>query len=139
MPPDLIRKAARLYAAAKPAALQWGNAIEHDINAFDATRSLVCLMAVCGYLEVPGGNINAHEPNIMGLAEFVRADLIPDKRKEMIGAHHGIIPRLMTVAPAYFRKAVLEANPLPRPGLLRHVHQSPGGLGGQRRHLSRRL
>ena len=116
VPPDLIRQAARLYAAARPAALQWGNAIEHDINAFDATRSLVCLMAVCGNLEVPGGNINAHDPKIMGLGEFVRADLIPDKRKEMISTHHGIIPRLMTVAPAYFRKAVLEGVPYPVKG-----------------------
>ncbi|MHC1745290.1 MAG: molybdopterin-dependent oxidoreductase [Syntrophobacteraceae bacterium] len=110
---DLIREAARLYAAAKPAALQWGNAIEHDMHAFDATRSLVCLMAVCGNLEVPGGNINAHDPKLMGLADFVRADLIPDKRKEMIGSYHGIIPRLMTVAPAFFRKAVLESKPYP--------------------------
>ena len=113
VPADRIREAARMYAAAKPAALQWGNAIEHDINVFDATRSLVCLMAVCGYLEVPGGNINAHDPNIMNLGEFVRADLLPDKRKEMIGTHHGIIPRLMTVAPAYFRKAVIEGMPYP--------------------------
>jgi anaerobic selenocysteine-containing dehydrogenase len=113
VPADLIRKAARMYAAAKPAALQWGNAIEHDVHVFDATRSLVCLMAICGNLEVPGGNINAHDPKIMGLAEFVRADLIPDKRKEMIGAYHGIIPRLMTVAPAFFRQAVLEGTPYP--------------------------
>ncbi len=33
-PADLIRRAARMYAEAKPAALQWGNAIEHDINLF---------------------------------------------------------------------------------------------------------
>lgn len=112
-PADLIRKAARMYAEAKPAALQWGNAIEHDVNAFDATRSLVCLMAICGNLEAPGGNINAHDPKIMGLAEFVRADLVPDKRKEMISAAHGVIPRLMTVPPAYFRKAVLEGAPYP--------------------------
>lgn len=113
VPSELIRKAARMYATAKPAALQWGNAIEHNINAFDGIRSLVCLMAICGNLEVPGGNINAHDPKIMGLAEFVRADLIPDKRKEMISAYHGTIPRLMTVAPAYFRKAVLEEVPYP--------------------------
>ncbi len=113
VPPELIRKAARLYASAKPAALQWGNAIEHNVNAFDAARSLVCLMAITGNLEVPGGNINAHEPKIMGLGEFVRADLIPEKRKEMISTYHGIIPRLMTVAPAYFRKAVLEDKPYP--------------------------
>ncbi len=113
VPADLIRQAARLYAEAKPAALQWGNAIEHDIHAFDATRSLVCLMAVAGNLEVPGGNVNAHDPKIMGLGEFVRADLIPDNRKEMISAHHRVIPRLMTVAPAFFRKAVLEGTPYP--------------------------
>lgn len=111
VPPGLVREAARLYATSKPAALQWGNAIEHDIHVFDAARSLVCLMAVCGNLEVPGGNIHAHDPQIMGLGEFVRADLIPDKRREMIGASHGVIPRLMTVPPAHFRKAVLEGVP----------------------------
>ncbi len=111
--PDLIRKAARLYAAAKPAALQWGNAIEHSVNVFDSTRALVCLMAITGNLEVSGGNINAHDPNIMGMGEFVRADLIPDKRKEMIGTYNSTIPWLMTVPPAYFRQAVLEGYPYP--------------------------
>lgn len=111
--PDLIREAARRYAAARPAALQWGNAIEHDVHVFDTTRALACLMAVCGNLEVPGGNVNAHDPRIMGLAEFVRADLIPEKRRDMIGAYHGVIPRLMTVAPAFFRRAVLEGVPYP--------------------------
>lgn len=116
VPSDLIRKAARQYADAKPAALQWGNAIEHDVHVFDATRSLVCLMAISGNLEVPGGNIQAHDPDIMGLGKFVRADLIPDKRKQMIGAYHRTIPRLMTVPPAYFRKGVLEDEPYPMRG-----------------------
>lgn len=114
--PDLIRKAARMYAAARPAALQWGNAIEREVNVFDTTRALVCLMAITGNLERPGGNINAHEPKIMGLGEFVRADLIPDKAKTMIGAHHSTIPRMMTVPPAYFRRAVLEGVPYPVKG-----------------------
>ena len=113
VPADLVRRAARMYAGAKPAALQWGNAIEHDINVFDSTRVLVCLMAISGNLEVPGGNVNARDPKILGLAQFVRADLIPDKRKDMIGAHYGIIPRLMTTAPSFFRKAVLEDTPYP--------------------------
>jgi anaerobic selenocysteine-containing dehydrogenase len=111
--PDLIRRAARMYAEAKPAALQWGNAIEHDVHVFDAARALVCLMAICGNLEVPGGNVNAHDPKIVGLAEFVRADLIPDKRQTMLGSFHNVIPRLMTVPSAYFRKAVLEGIPYP--------------------------
>jgi len=113
IPPDLIRKAARMYAQARPAALQWGNPIEHDMNAFDATRSLVCLMAICGNLDVAGGNYNARDPKIMGLGEFVRADLIPEKRKEMISARHGLIPRFMTIPPALFRRAVLQEDPYP--------------------------
>jgi len=113
VPAESIRKAARMYAEAKPAALQWGNAIEHDVNLFDATRALACLMGITGNLEIPGGNVNARDPKIMGLAPFVRADLIPDKRTEMISAHHRVIPRLMTIAPAYFRKAVLEGTPYP--------------------------
>ena len=110
---DVIRRAARLYAQAKPAALLWGNAIERDVNTFHSARALIALMAVCGYLEAAGGNISASDPKIMGLAEFVRADLIPDKRKEMISAHHRVIPRLMTIAPAFFRRAAIEGVPYP--------------------------
>lgn len=116
--PDLIRRAARMYAQAKPASLLWGNAIEHNVHVFDAARSLVCLMAVCGNLEVAGGNIHAHDPPIMKPGEFVRADRMPNKSREMISAYHGVIPRLMTVAPAYFRRAVLEGVPYPVKGYL---------------------
>ncbi len=114
--PRLIRESARLYAASHPAAIQWGNPIEHNIHTFDTARALLCLMAICGNLDVPGGNIQANEPDILGLGKFARADLIPLKRKEMIHAYHHTIPRLMTVPPAFFRKAVLEEFPYPVKG-----------------------
>jgi len=114
--PELIREAARYYATSHPAAIQWGNPIEHNIHAFDTARALVCLMAICGNLDAPGGNIQANEPKILGLGKFARADLIPSKRKEMIHAYHHTIPRLMTVPPAFFRKAVLEEFPYPVKG-----------------------
>lgn len=111
--PGLIREAARRYAKARPAALQWGNPIEHHCYAFDTIRSLICLMAVTGNLDVPGGNIHARDPKILGLGRFVRADKLPDKRNTMIGAYHGLAPRMMTVPPSYFKKAVLEGVPYP--------------------------
>ncbi len=114
--PDLISEAARRYATKKPAVIQWGNPLEHTISTFDTVRAIISLMAVTGNLDVPGGNVEAHDPNITSLGAFVRTDLIPDKRKEMISAYHGVIPRLMTVAPAYFRKAVLEGIPYPVKG-----------------------
>jgi anaerobic selenocysteine-containing dehydrogenase len=111
--PGLIREAARCYAQAKPAVIQWGNPIEHNTHTFDTTRALICLMAICGNLDIPGGNVEAHDPKIIGLGPLVRADLIPTKAKEMISAHHRVIPRLMTIAPAFFRKAILQDIPYP--------------------------
>lgn len=113
VPAALIREAARFYARTHPAAIQWGNPIEHNIYAFDTARALTSLMAVCGNLDISGGNIKANEPDIMRLGKFVRADLIPDKPREMIHAHHHTVPRLMTVPPAFFKRAVLEGDPYP--------------------------
>jgi anaerobic selenocysteine-containing dehydrogenase len=111
VPAELIRKAARAYAAARPAAIAWGNAIEQNRSTFDTARALVCLMAVCGNLDVPGGNVQAVEPNVLPLGKFVRADRIPDKKKEMLHARQGTLRGLMTVPPAYLRKAVLHELP----------------------------
>ncbi|MBW1797609.1 MAG: molybdopterin-dependent oxidoreductase, partial [Deltaproteobacteria bacterium] len=116
VPPDLIRETARLYAGSKPATIQWGNPIEHNIHTFDITRALTCLMAICGNLDVPGGNVQALDPKVMGLRDFVRADLFPNKWKEMISTAHGVIPRFMTIPSTFFRKAVLEEIPYPVKG-----------------------
>lgn len=111
--PGAVRAAARCYGITRPAALAWGNAVEQTPEAFDAIRSLVCLMAICGNLDVPGGNIAPEEPSILGLGPFVRAKMIPQKPREMLHASHGTIPRLMTVPPTCFKKAVLEHTPYP--------------------------
>ena len=116
VPARKIRQAARLYAAARPAAIGWGNAIEQHPNAFQTARALVCLMAICGNLDVPGGNICAAEPPVAKLGSFVRADRIPTKKTEMIHAHFGAVRGMMTVPPAHFKKAVLEQTPYPVKG-----------------------
>ena len=115
--PDLIRASARFYARTQPAAIHWGNAIEHQAHIFDTARALVCLMAITGNLDVAGGNVAANEPKITGLGKLVRADAIPSKPKKMLHAHHGTIPRMMTIPPAYFQKAVLEGVPHPVKGV----------------------
>lgn len=113
VPAEQIRTCARALAAAEPAAIAWGNAIEHTAGTFDTARALVCLMAICGNLDVTGGNIEPVEPRVLPLGRFVRADRIPDKWKEMVNAHHRTIPRMMTVPPAHFRTAVLAGEPYP--------------------------
>jgi anaerobic selenocysteine-containing dehydrogenase len=113
VPPDLIRKAARAYAKSTPAAIQWGNPIEQNIHTFDTSRALLILMAICGNLDIPGGNIQAIDPPFKSLGKFVRADLLPLKRKEMLHVHHGGLSKLMTIPPAYFKKAILDGFPYP--------------------------
>ncbi|MGD9300557.1 MAG: molybdopterin-dependent oxidoreductase [Desulfobacterales bacterium] len=113
VPADQIRQSARAYARSQPASIAWGNPIEQNVHSFDTARALICLMAICGNLDITGGNIQANEPDIINLGKFVRADLIPAKRKEMIHAHHGTIPKLMTVPPAFFKQAVLQSTPYP--------------------------
>lgn len=120
VPPDLIREAARFYANSSPAAIQWGNPIEQTVNNFDAARAMVCLMAICGNLDVSGGNVKASEPKTIPFGKFVRGDRIPAKLKEMIPAYHQTSPKLMTVPPGLFRKAVLEEFPYPVKGVYLH-------------------
>lgn len=108
-----IISAARAYGRARPACTAWGNAVEQTPQAFDTIRCIVSLMAVCGNLDVPGGNIRAAEPGLLPPGKFVRADLLPDKRAQCLNAAYPISPLLMTVPPAFFRRAVLDQTPYP--------------------------
>ncbi len=111
VPAGLIRKAARMYAKSAPAAIGWGNAIEQNTHSCDTARALACLMAICGNLDVSGGNVQALDPSVQAPGRFVRAKLLPNKTNEMIHSHYGTIRGLMTVPPAYFRKAIIEGIP----------------------------
>ncbi|MBP2652765.1 MAG: molybdopterin oxidoreductase [Firmicutes bacterium] len=57
IPKDQIVEAARMYAKAKPAAIQWGLAIDMQMAAMEASGAITDLMALTGNIDVPGGNI----------------------------------------------------------------------------------
>ena len=69
---ELIREAARMYATAKPAGLQWGVPTEQSINCTDFTRTAIGLMAITGNLDAPGGNALFVNPPTRTVAEFGR-------------------------------------------------------------------
>lgn len=52
-----IIDAARMFAAAKPGAIQWGLAIDMQISAMEASFAISDLTAICGNLDAPGGNV----------------------------------------------------------------------------------
>lgn len=57
VPAEEIRAAARAYAAAKPASIAWGLAIDQTVNGAQAGHCILALMAITGNLDVPGGQI----------------------------------------------------------------------------------
>lgn len=57
VPAEEIRAAARAYAAAKPASLAWGLAIDQTVNGAQAGHCILALIAITGNFDVPGGNI----------------------------------------------------------------------------------
>jgi thiosulfate reductase/polysulfide reductase chain A len=54
---DSIEKAARLYAAGRPAVLHHRIGLEHNISSTQTDRALAILVAITGNLDVKGGNL----------------------------------------------------------------------------------
>ena len=57
VPLEDIRRATRLYAKAKPAAIQWGVALDQQTGGQQAAHAVTALWTITGNLDIPGGNI----------------------------------------------------------------------------------
>ena len=57
VPKQQIIEFARLYAATKPAAIQWGNAVDQNINQYQNNRAIAILRGITGNLNVKGGDV----------------------------------------------------------------------------------
>ena len=57
IPKEQIIAAARMYAASKPAAIQWGVAIDQTRECTNASRAIIALWSITGNMDIPGGNI----------------------------------------------------------------------------------
>jgi len=126
LPEDLVIKAARLYAINRPCHIEWGNALDHTINSFQACRALVILMALTGNLGVPGGEIempgsglrygDPHQSanGMLGRWSSILElrDSIPrEKRQNKVGADLNMIPDFRYVLPQSVIKSILEGDP----------------------------
>lgn len=77
---------ARDYAAAKPATIQWGVAIDHATGGQQASHAITALWTITGNLDVPGGNVigqscwGIEESNWTGGWGY--DDVLPDDKKD---------------------------------------------------------
>jgi anaerobic selenocysteine-containing dehydrogenase len=53
----LIREAARMYATARSACMPWSPTIDQQVSSTSAIRCQSILRAICGHLDVPGGEL----------------------------------------------------------------------------------
>ncbi|MFX0201825.1 MAG: molybdopterin-dependent oxidoreductase, partial [Candidatus Hodarchaeota archaeon] len=55
--PEQIIQAARIYATRKPAAVQWGVAIDQSKECISSIHAIIALWSITGNVDVPGGNV----------------------------------------------------------------------------------
>jgi len=117
----LIRRAARMYATTKPAAIHWGVPTEQTNNCADCTRAITGLMAATGNLDRPGGNVLFVNPPTRTVAEFSRhKDLSKAQRaKRLGGEQYKLGARVAFITPKVAWEAILTEKPYPlKAGLL---------------------
>ena len=115
VPQEKIVQAARLFATMKPAAIQWGVAIEQQVTCADNNRALMALMGITGNIDVPGGQILFPPPQIRDGAEFGAPEALPQEQaaKRLGGSQFRLAGNLAIVNPRHVWEAILYEQPYP--------------------------
>jgi anaerobic selenocysteine-containing dehydrogenase len=113
VPAEKIRAAARLFAATKPAALEWGCAIEHTPNSIQTARAISMLPAITGNIDVPGGWVFG-TPTVTPVPSLDE-NLTATARAKRLGAQQFRVLGQANVQPSAHVPAVFEAMRTGRP------------------------
>lgn len=115
VPKDKIMAAARLFATTKPAALQWGVAIEQQVSCTDNNRALLALMGMTGNIDVPGGQMLFRQPPIRNVGEFGAHKALPPEQaaKRLGGDRFRLAGNFGIINPKAVWDAVLTEDPYP--------------------------
>ncbi|MGD8523133.1 MAG: molybdopterin-dependent oxidoreductase [Desulfobacterales bacterium] len=115
VPKEKIQAAARLFATSKPAGIQWGVAIEQQINCADNDRILMALMAITGNIDVPGGQVLFNTPKIRNVGQFGAHRNLPHEQavKRLGGERFRLAGNFAILNPKCVWDAILEQKPYP--------------------------
>ena len=112
---NLIRKAARMYATTKPAAIHWGVPTEQSSNCVNYTRSTTALMAITGNLDAKGGNALFVNPPTRTVSEFAQHKALSREQqaKRLGGDVFKLGARVALINPKKAWDAILTGKPYP--------------------------
>ncbi len=115
VPKQKIREAARLFATTKPAAVQWGVAIEQQVNCADNNRALLALMGITGNIDARGGQVLFKPPGIVNVGRFGAHDMLPPEQaeKRLGGGRFRLAGNFAIINPKCVWDAVLQEKPYP--------------------------
>jgi anaerobic selenocysteine-containing dehydrogenase len=115
VPKEKIRQAARMFATIKPAAVQWGVAIEQQNTCADNDRILMCLMGITGNIDAPGGQVLFKTPPIHNVGKFgAHGMLAPEQAAKRLGGERfRLADRFAIIQPKAVWDAILDEQPYP--------------------------
>jgi anaerobic selenocysteine-containing dehydrogenase len=115
VPKEKIREAAHLFATTKPAGIQWGVAIEQQINCADNDRVLMALMAITGNIDLPGGQVLFKTPKVRNVSQFGAHKELPKEQaaKRLGGDRFRLAGNFAIINPKCVWDAILEGKPYP--------------------------
>ena len=112
---EKIREATRLFATTKPAAIQWGVAIEQQVTCADNNRALMALMGITGNIDTPGGQMLFKAPKIRNVGQFGAHSMLPEEQavKRLGGDRFRLAGNFAIINPKCVWDAILEEKPYP--------------------------
>jgi anaerobic selenocysteine-containing dehydrogenase len=115
VPKEKIRQAARLFATTKPAAIQWGVAIEQQVNCANNDRILMALMGITGNIDRQGGQVLFKPPPIRNVGKFGAHGALSKEQfaKRLGGDDFRLAGRFAIINPKSVWDAILEEKPYP--------------------------
>ena len=111
VPEKVIREFAAMYAASRPATIQWGNALDTTSIAFPGAKAVAILRAICGNLNVPGGEMFLTPAPFTRPGKFFLLSKLNRNPKKAIGSEFKLALRSAFVPPHAFIHSVLTGAP----------------------------
>ncbi|OPX36451.1 MAG: hypothetical protein B1H12_07035 [Desulfobacteraceae bacterium 4484_190.2] len=140
VPKEKIQEAARLFATTKPAAIQWGVAIEQQVNCADNNRALLALMGITGNIDVQGGQMLFSSPKIRNVGQFGAHKMLSKEQaeKRLGGDRFRLAGNFAIINPKCVWDAILEEEPYPVK-MLFFISSNPVLTRGNAREVHRAL
>ena len=110
-----ISSVAELFARTKPAGIHWGVALDQSKNCVNTISLLICLMAMTGNLDRPGGNVFYPRPPVVNASTVGAHRLLPQevRQKRLGGDRFRLADHISVINPRAVWDAILEERPYP--------------------------